>query len=157
QVYQVERSTDGRNWNTAGSVTSFGSTSAQHSYSFADNNISGLRQYYRLRQVDVNGATKLSNIVIISGIRPTTLVLTGLFPNPAASRVSLLVDAPAKDILIIQVMDAVGRVVKTQKSFVDAGSNTLELNVTGLMAGSYLVKVNCEAGCQTAVSKFVKE
>ncbi|RYY72794.1 MAG: T9SS type A sorting domain-containing protein [Gammaproteobacteria bacterium] len=157
QAYQVERSNDGRDWTSVGSVTSLGNTTTQRSYSFVDNNISGLKQMYRLRQVDRNGAAKLSKVVVITGSRPTTLTLSGLFPNPAATSVNVLVDAPAKDNINVIVMDAVGRVVKTQKASVETGSNTITVDVNGLANGSYLLKVTCESNCQSAVSKFVKE
>lgn len=116
-----------------------------------------MKQYYRLRVVDVNGALKVSNIIIISGSRPATLVLNGLFPNPVSARLNVLVEAPAKNTVTIQVMDAMGRLVKTQRNLVDAGSNTLELNVTGLSLGSYVLKISCENGCQPVVGKFIKE
>lgn len=156
-VYQVERSENNRDWIIAGSVNSLGNTAGRRSYSFTDNNVQGLKQYYRLRQVDMSGAVKLSNTVLISGVRASVLTLSGLFPNPAVSKVNLMVEAPAKDNLTILIMDAVGKVVKTQKASVEAGANTLSVNVAGLAQGSYLVKVNCEAGCQTATGRFVKE
>lgn len=155
--YEVERSEDGRTWTTAGSVRSLGNSSSERSYSFTDNSISGIKQLYRLRQVDVNGASKLSNVVSITGNRTAVLTLAGLFPNPAVSKVNLLVEAPAKDNLTITVMDAVGRIVRTQRSFVDAGSNTLQVDVSGFAQGSYLIKVTCENGCQTLTGKFIKE
>lgn len=157
QNYEVERSNDGRSWSAAGSVNSLGNTSTQRSYTFSDNNISGVKQLYRLRQVDRNGSVKLSNIVVIKGVKPTALTLNGLFPNPTASKLNVLIDAPAKDNITITVMDGVGRIVKTQRMLVDAGSNTLELNVANLAAGSYLLKVSCDSNCQSAVSKFIKE
>jgi hypothetical protein len=155
--YEVERSENGRTWSKAGSVVSLGNTASQRTYGFIDNNINGVKQYYRLRQVDRNGSEKLSNIVVISGVKPTMLTLNGLFPNPAISKVNMLIDVPVKDNVTIIVMDAVGRVVKTQKGSVEAGSNTLQLNVTGLSQGSYLVKITCESNNETAVSKFIKE
>jgi hypothetical protein len=157
QNYEVERSNDGRSWSAAGSVNSLGNTSTQRSYTFSDNNISGVKQFYRLRLVDRNGSEKLSNTVIISGVKPTALTLSGLFPNPTASKLNVLIDAPAKDNITITVMDGVGRIVKTQRMLVDAGSNTLELNVANLAAGSYLLKVSCDSNCQSAVNKFIKE
>lgn len=152
-TYQVERSGNGRDWAIAGSVGAVG----QRSYSFTDNNVQGLRQYYRLRQVDRNGSFKLSNTIVISGARATVLGLSGLFPNPAKQAVNLLIDAPARENLTIMVVDAVGKVVKMQKASVEAGSNTLLLNVAGLAQGSYLVRITNETDNQTAVSRFVKE
>jgi hypothetical protein len=116
-----------------------------------------VKQLYRLRQVDVNGALKLSNVVIITGTKPAVLTLSGVFPNPAASKVNLMVDAPDKDLLIITITDAVGRVVKTQRSFVDQGANTLQLDVAGLSQGAYLVIVICENNSQSLNGRFIKE
>lgn len=156
-AYEIERSEDNRNWTTAGSVTGLGNSPGRRSYAFADNNVQGLQQYYRLRQVDKNGAAKLSNTIVIRGTKATTLTLNGLYPNPAATKINLMIEAPAKSNLRILITDAVGKVVKTQSAFVEAGANALSVNVTGLSQGSYLVKVVCEDGCQTASAKFVKE
>jgi hypothetical protein len=156
-AYQIERSENGRNWNVVGSVNSLGNTASQRSYAFTDNNISGTKQLYRLRQVDVSGSAKLSNIISITGVKPSVLALAGLFPNPAASKINVLVNAPSKDNITIAVMDAVGRVVKTQKNGVDAGSNTVEVSLTGLAQGAYMIKITCDSNCESSVSRFIKE
>ena len=90
-------------------------------------------------------------------MRATVLTVSGLFPNPVINKLNLLVDAPGKDNVTIMVMDGVGRVVKTQRTLVETGSNTLAVNVTGLSQGSYVVKVTGETSKETAVSKFIKE
>ena len=156
-TYEVERSENGRNWNVVGSINSLGNTTSQRSYTFTDNNISGIKQLYRLRQLDVNGSSRLSNIISITGSKPSALALAGLFPNPAASKINVLVNAPSKDNITIAVMDAVGRVVKTQRNGIDAGSNTVEISLTGLSQGTYMVKITCDSNCEPAVSRFVKE
>ena len=156
--YEVERSENGGgNWTKVGTVVSLGNSAAQRSYNFADNTFRGIKQLYRLRQVDRNGVAKLSNIVSISSNRPTTLAVSGLFPNPAATKLNVLVDAPQKDNITIQVIDGVGRIVKTQRNGVDAGSNTVQLSVTGLAQGTYYIRVTCDSNCESVLSKFVKE
>jgi hypothetical protein len=155
--YEIEKSETGRDWKSIGAVNSLGNTASQRSYEFTDNNIAGLKQLYRLRQVDRAGAERVSNIIVINGVKPTILSLTGLFPNPAANQLSVLVDAPAKDNVTLMVMDVVGRVVRTQKAAIETGSNTLQLNLGGLSPGSYLIKINCQAGCETVMAKFIKE
>lgn len=157
QAYVVERSESGRDWHIAGIVNSVGNTASQRSYSFADNNISGSKQLYRLRQVDKNGAEKLSGIVVIGGVRTMVLTVSALFPNPAVTKLNLLIDAPQKDNLLIEVTDVTGRVVKMQRVQADAGINTVELNTASLAVGSYVLKVSGEQSGQTAVNKFVKQ
>ncbi len=156
-VYNVERSENNRDWTVAGSVSSLGNATGQRTYSFTDNNVQGTRQYYRLRQVDKNGAAKLSNTIVINGLKVSALTLNGLFPNPAASKLNMMIETPLKSKLAIFILDAVGKVVRTQTASVEAGANTVSLDITGLAQGSYLVKVTCGEDCQTITSKFVKE
>ena len=74
-----------------------GNSTSQLSYIFNDNNITGSLQFYRLRQVDFDNHSKLSNIVRIKGEKPVTLTIDGLFPNPASNVVNVLINAPNKD------------------------------------------------------------
>jgi hypothetical protein len=49
-----------------------------------------------------------------------------------------------------------GKVVLQQRKAVVSGDNLLQLNVQTLSQGSYLLKAICANGCETAVSKFMK-
>lgn len=157
QSYNIERSENGRNWNTIGTIASLGNTSTQRTYNFSDNNSSGARQQYRLRIVDSNGAIKFSNIIIVGGTKSTVLALNGLFPNPTTSDVNLIIEAPVKDNITITVLDAMGHLTKTLQAAVEAGSNTVGIDLSHTDAGSYLVRVTCTSNCQPVVSKFIKE
>lgn len=156
--YEVERSdNNGAGWAKVGTVVAIGNTTSQHSYGFTDQGITGLKQLYRLRQVDKSGVAKLSTIVSISSAKPTKLVLSSLFPNPAASRLNMVIDAPQKDNILLEVLDAVGRTIKAQRTAVEAGSNTIQLNVSNLTMGTYFIRVSCTNNCETTITKFVKE
>ncbi|RYZ29561.1 MAG: T9SS type A sorting domain-containing protein [Chitinophagaceae bacterium] len=156
--YEVERSdNNGTGWYKVGNIVAVGNTTSQHSYGFTDQGITGLKQLYRLRQVDRSGVAKLSTIVSISSAKPTKLVLSSLFPNPAASRLNMVIDAPQKDNILLEVLDAVGRTIKWQKNAVEAGSNTIQLNVSNLAMGTYFIRVSCANNCETTNTKFVKE
>ena len=154
--YWVERSENNVDWTVVGTVNSLGNIATQRSYTFTDNNLTGTRQYYRLRMVDLDGSTKLSNTILIKGAVPVALSISGLFPNPTTGSLNLLVDAPRKDNVTLFVIDAVGRVVQTRKTSVDAGANTFALDVSTLSNGTYLLKLTCEGGCEPTLSKFVK-
>ena len=80
-----------------------------------------------------------------------------LFPNPATSRLSIVIDAPQKDNISFEVLDAVGRLIKVQRNAVEAGSNTIQLNVSSLAMGTYFIKVSCTNNCETTITRFVKE
>jgi len=67
--FDVQRSADGINYTSIGFVNSLatgGNSNDQLSYRFTDNTPAGVKQYYRLRQEDLDGRSKLSNIVLIN-------------------------------------------------------------------------------------------
>jgi len=155
--YEINRSGDGANWTRAGEVNSLGNAAAQRSYSFVDNSAAAGKQYYRLRTVDQNGAFKFSNIIIVNGVKTSQLSLGGLFPNPVAATLNLVVNAPAKENVTVYLFDVLGRQVKTQQQTIEAGANTVDVNVSRMRSGTYVVKLISENEGVSAVERFVKE
>jgi hypothetical protein len=134
-----------------------GNSSSQLNYTFTDNNPIGSKQYYRLRQVNFDGNSKLSNIVLIKGDKPVILTIDGLFPNPANSLVNVLIAAPNKDKVTLVVTDIAGRKVIEQVVSVETGTNTIPVDINRLTNGTYMVKMICSSNCENAVGKFVKQ
>jgi hypothetical protein len=163
--FEVQRSTDGFNYTAIGFVNTLalgGNSSSQLNYTFTDNSVTGSRQYYRLRQVDFDNHSKLSNIVLIKGDNHLTLMIDDLFPNPASTLVNVLIAAPTKDKVTLVVTDIAGRNVIQQLVNVETGSNTIPVDISRLSNGTYMVKLVCESipianGSERAVSKFVKQ
>jgi len=158
--FDVQRSTDGVNYSSIGFVNSQvgGYTNEEQHYSFDDANPSGKKQYYRLNQKDIDGNSKLSNVVMITRDKPTVLGIGGLFPNPARTSVNVIIDAPQRDKITIVVTDMAGKTVIQQQANVDLGSNTVPVNVAKLSNGSYLVKLLCQSSeCETSSAKFNKQ
>lgn len=158
--FAVQRSTDGINYTDLGFVNSRatgGNSTDALEYSYTDNNLVGTKQYYRLRQEDLDGRIRLSNVVLIKGNKPVTLSIGGLFPNPASTEVTVILDAPVKDKVTLLIIDVTGKSVIQKAVDVEAGSNTIPVNIGALTNGSYLVKLVCNSNCETAASKFVKQ
>lgn len=158
QGFDVQRSLDGVTYNSIGFVNSLangGNSSVSLNYAFTDNTVTGLRQYYRLRQVDIGGNSKLSNIVLIRSDKPTLITIDGMFPNPATTTVNMLVSVPVKDKLIIQVYDMSGKIMMTRNMNVETGSNTLPINISALAGGNYMIKMTGSDG-ESTTGKFVK-
>jgi uncharacterized protein YjdB len=158
--FQVERSSDGLNYTSIGFVNSLapnGNSNALLNYTFIDNNISGSKQYYRLRLVDIYRREKLSNVILIKGNRPTLLSIDGLYPNPANNIVNVIVDAPNHDEVTLLVTDVNGKLLMKQEAVVESGVNTIPVNITRFVNGSYFVKIICRSNCVTQVKKFIKQ
>jgi Secretion system C-terminal sorting domain len=159
--FDVMRSTDGVNYNSIGFVNSHapgGTSTSELNYTFDDMNPAGRKQYYQLRQKDIDGRSRLSNIITISGDKPTSLGIGGLYPNPASSTVNVIVDAPQRDDITVVITDMSGKTVKQKQANVDIGSNTVPVEIGNLSSGSYLVKLICRSSdCQIATAKFNKQ
>jgi hypothetical protein len=159
--FDVQRSIDGINYSSIGFVNSKalnGNSSSNITYTFDDNSPIGKKQYYRLNQKDIDGRSKISNIVTITGDKPVTLGIGGLFPNPAQTKVSVIIDAPARQDVTLMVTDMSGKTVKQQIVNVEIGSNTVPVDISTLAQGSYLIKAVCKSSdCGVAVGKFNKQ
>ena len=156
--FEVQRSLDGINYTPIGFVNSLapgGSSSIELHYAFTDNNVTGLKQFYRLRQVDFDGRNKISNIVLLKSDRPTMITIDGIFPNPATTTINILVGAPNKDKVSIVVTDMSGRIMMAKNMNVETGSNTLPLDVSRLAGGNYFIRMIGSDG-EAALGKFVK-
>ena len=78
----VERSNDGNLFLPVGDIKAKGSSTQQISYSLRDKNPQGGMNYYRLKQVDLDGSFEYSNIVPVKFSLSATSVKT--YPNPAS-------------------------------------------------------------------------
>lgn len=136
--FSIERSLDGVTYTALGQVSASGTSAATHEYAWVDTApLTGRPSlYYRLRQVDQNGAFTYSPVCSVA-------VTTGLalYPNPALETTTLSGIVPNAT---VQLLDVQGRVVRT--AVADAtGSTRLNVGSSSLPAGWYLVR----AGSQT--------
>ena len=141
--FYVERSTDNKTFSSLGFVKSQavnGNSTSLLNYAFTDNSPSNGVNYYRLKQVDINNTSTYSATVSQT---ITNLVLK-LFPNPAASEITISGAAANAQFVITNLL---GQVVKT--------SNNPNMSVANLPAGIYLVQVNSNGG--NKVLKFIKQ
>ena len=126
-------------------------------YSFIDNQLSSLIYYYRLRQIDLNGKTNYSNTIVIKGDRINTIKLTGLYPNPATEEVTITIDAPNADKVVLLVTDIYGKQLVQQQMNVEIGSNNTKLNVGRFAAGTYVVRLISTKTNESSTIKFIKQ
>lgn len=158
--FEVQRSTDGVQYTSIGYVQSLaigGNSANTLNYLFTDNSYSGMVQYYRLRQVDNNGRSQLSNVVMIREPNPIALSIVDVYPNPATSIVNVVMSAPASDKATAMITDVLGNIVSSKQVVLQKGNNLVSFNIGELAAGSYFVKLICNNNCPKAVAKFVKK
>lgn len=160
QGFQVEYSFNGKDFRNLGFVNSkhnSGNSTSVLNYQFTDTrNIDG-NVYYRLVQIDKDGKSTSSKVILVKGGKNNALAINAVYPNPAKDKITLVISSPANNNLNISITDLAGKVVRRQATSVVNGGNNLDMDVSALSAGTYFIRANCNNGCKTPVIKFVKE
>ncbi|TGE26439.1 T9SS type A sorting domain-containing protein [Hymenobacter metallicola] len=141
--FEVERSLDATTFQAIGTVAGHGTTSAASRYQFRDKQASRLSRqpiYYRLRQVDTNGATSFSPVRTVQFAESSKPKLAvSVYPNPSTGTSTLdLTGLPAGE-LAVQLTDLTGRVLRR---YLATGAQKQPLDVQGVAPGTYLVQVS---------------
>ena len=154
--FEVQRAVDGRKFETIGTVKAFGTTSLPQEYRFVDGKpLAGLN-YYRLRQLDVDGAESISPVLTVQLEGATTATLA-TYPQPFVQGLQLTLGVPTAGAASVEVLDLTGRRVLTYATPVAAGRTVLTVPGTEQLApGAYVVRVALP-GVPALRERIVKE
>lgn len=138
-------------WVRIGSVQ--GRTETRRRYQFVDRDLpyQATRIAYRLRQVDVDGSTRLSEPVTVKR-RLKEVKLLGTYPNPARSRATIQYALPRTQDVMLRLYDMLGRQVRSIVSARQEGRHKTSLDVSGLPTGTYLLRL--ETGDEIRTQKL---
>jgi hypothetical protein len=155
--FEIERSLDGRSFESAGFVKGAGNSNRKVNYAFTD--VAAFTKsgvwYYRLKQVDFDGKFTYSQIVKVS-VNTIEVSAASVYPNPFKSDYTLSFSTTKQGVAQIELMDMQGRVVSTSQLDVAAGTNAIPVTETAsLKSGIYFLKVTINGESQTI--KLVKE
>src|SRR5690606_8804677 len=108
--FEIERSSDGVNFFTVGEVAGNGTTNTPLSYMFEDRNATlSPVLYYRLKQVDYNGAFEYSPIARVANT--IAAVDMKAWYNQTNEKIQLAIINTISEQVIINVMDMQGKLV----------------------------------------------
>ncbi len=158
--FELQRSADGENFSALTFVPSKainGNSSTVLSYQFYDEKPFSGNNYYRLKQVDTDGKITYSFVVLVKGVRSNSISMSAVYPNPTNANLKVVLSAPASNSVRLVITDVAGKVVMQQASGIILGDNLINVNVAHLPSGTYMIKTVCKNGCETTVSKFVKQ
>lgn len=136
--FEIERSTDGRNFTTIGTKRAAGNSVTEISYEEVDPSMNASAYYYRLKLVDIDGRYSYSNIAMVR--KSGSVKSVRMYPNPATSQVNLEF-SNAKGNYVISLYNQAGQEVLTQKSSITYGVQYITINRNSLNSGSYVVRV----------------
>lgn len=147
--YEVESSNDGKMFHTIGKVTAL-NHSESTAYTFADELNSDLT-YYRLKIIDMETGYTFSRILAIDDRHTTSNVSLGL--NPVQDILPVLVSGSNGNISL-KIFNMGGSMI-FDKSYLCSGSAALNVDISSLPPGTYILKASAGSEQLKAV-RFVK-
>lgn len=135
--FEVERAQDGLRFNQLSQIAAAGNSSKAISYQYTDTKpVNGLN-YYRLKEVDVNGAVTYSNTIVVD--MKATEFVNAIYPVPASNNLYVALNSKVVDSQVqVQLRNMLGQVIYTT---VEQASDRIQINTSTVPDGIYLVEV----------------
>lgn len=129
----VIQKSSGTQFEEIASVTASGL--ADNTYSYTDLHPLSGNNYYRLKMTDKDGQSKLSDVIKINFETKNGAI--SVYPNPVTTTLNLKITASKRETILIQLSDALGKIVLSKNVVVLAGTQFEAINVTNLIPGVY--------------------
>lgn len=154
--FEIERSNDNLTFTKIGFVRGSGTTTESKTYRFVDEGVSG-NLYYRLKQVDFDGAFAYSPVVEVRVAPPAEFALEQNYPNPFNPTTAIRYQLPATSDVKLEVYDVLGKKVATLVNGRQAaGIYNYTLNASTLSSGVYFYRLQAGNFVQTKKMMLVK-
>jgi hypothetical protein len=139
--FQVERSLNGKEFETIGKVQGHLNSNTLLNYSFLDHRTPASIVYYRLKQVDLDGTFEYSKIIAIERKNLSGQEQPIIYPNPTNSNCSIILNSQSTETAKLIIYDAIGNALRTESVNLNEGQTIFEVQTKELRSGLYLIKV----------------
>lgn len=150
--YDVERSINGKDFSAIGFVKSNGNTSGVTNYAYTDaSKLPSGVLYYRLKQIDLDGAYKYSNIIHVNFDKFSFNV----YPNPVIDNSSVQFQLQETADVSMQVVSSTGKTLQIiNKGILQPGTYSVPVSLNAAAKGTYFIKMF--AGDKSYVQTVIK-
>ncbi len=138
--WEVERSTDGENWEVINQVKGAGTTEYETQYYAVDPNPFAGVNYYRVTQWDFNGSGRSSEVRTVN-ILDDFYDMISLFPNPTNGSTEVIFNSYTVEQVMLNVTDAEGKVVVNMPIDAQKGGNRFDLDMSAQQRGLYIITI----------------
>ena len=137
--FVVERSADGENFELVSEVKGAGNSREINSYNVVDAAPLKGTSYYRLTQVDFNGASETFAPVAVN--MSGKLHLATVQSNTEAGNIDLNIYSPSATSTAIRITDLSGRTIASQQVNLVEGYQSVNLNTNNLSSGIHIIQI----------------
>lgn len=140
--FEIERSTNGRKYESLSFVEGNGNTTENQEYFYDDKDlVRGQLYYYRLKQIDYDGRFEYSK-VITARLKAKNAQMSDFYPNPSKDGQTRLNYSTTKaGPLLIEIFDIGGQQLMTLHRTVSSGENTLNFDFAAIGRGLFFIKI----------------
>ncbi|MBL0269925.1 MAG: T9SS type A sorting domain-containing protein [Chitinophagaceae bacterium] len=140
--FEIERSSDGLHFERIGTILAAGSSFQELSYHFIDSSPYPGLNYYRLRQVDLDGSATYSPLIRIMANPPSGANMQ-IFPNPVKGPlVTIQIETDQPGVHTIKLYNEIGKLLKSSTITLARGSQSLFFELGSLLPGYYTIQVS---------------
>lgn len=144
--FEIERSLDGLNYETIGTVTNKDAVSNEGLYAFRDHFHSAVARnndfFYRLKEFEADGNIIYSKVLIARMFNTKSLASLSVTPDPLANDILVNVQLNEDSYVMMKVVDEKGNLILKEGQKAEFGPNTFTLEGThGLHPGLYTLEV----------------
>lgn len=141
--FEIERSWDGNDFQKIGFVPGKGNSNQSQNYNFVDNQPFQGLNYYRFKQIDINGIYKFSQVLAILNSQNQILV----YPNPTQGIVTFSGQ---------KIENQTAKLINLVSQSQDILITNNQINLQNTPAGIYFLQLNLSNSTQTTL-KITKE
>jgi hypothetical protein len=158
--FGIERSYDGVHFTNIGYQPAAGNSNKPLDYAFTDPSMPRINNYYRLRQMDLDGKFTYSKTILIDG---SSLRNYTVLPSPFTTSLDIIVASAASNPTTpsspnvtaqtqIRLLDISGKQLLLKNAAPNAGRIHLDVSNLNLTPGIYLLEIN-----NSSVFKVIKQ
>ncbi len=140
-MFVVEKSIDGQEFTPAGTVRGSGNSKAVKKYTFLDAQATSTKIYYRLKQVDFDGSSSLTEVLTMNKKIETNVMLVQISSETVFKSFDFTVDALKDGGVVFQLVDASGQVAWQGTKMLINGLNNISIDLSAQKEGTYKVVV----------------
>ncbi len=145
--FDVERRSTKSNsgWQKLGFINGKGTTTENSSYSFVDKNPAEGKSYYRLRQIDFDGSSKIYNSVEVDFETVNEYSLSQNYPNPFNPSTEINYTLAKSGNVTLTIYNLLGSEVATLvNGFMEAGKHSVKFDANDITSGIYFYTIKAD-------------